>query len=516
MNAMDTLAAYDHVPYHSTPHPDCHPDRLYTVGSLFGLKPAPIAAARVLELGCADGGNLLPMALNLPHSQFVGLDLSLNHIEMGRRAIRDLSCDNLTLEHAGIMDVDASWGRFDYIICRGVYSWVSAQLRDKILDIYAVNLNDHGLGYLDYNTYPGWYQLEPIRNLMKFHTAGLSDTNQAVHQAVAVADLMAGFMPDQPYMKILEKEIERIKETCKSPEGRSYIFHEYLEDENHPIYFHQLAADLASRDLEYLGEASYAHMLTHGFPDELVHIMKDLGHDVIILEQYMDFLRNRRFRQTLLCRKGLEFHRSIDPVDVPRFSFSCTQGLVFEVIEKVAGGEPAKSVLAYLHDCRPRSVPFADLYDSVRDRLMRRDPDFIQSVYTENVLAEELIRLSTINVVRFHSEQAPFASKAGLRPCLTPLARYQLDKGQTWLANQCHEPVILPPPLLELAKLLDGSRTRTDLSAFIEQGLDNGSLQIQAASDRKTMNAKGLTEADYARILDRMLARIAEKALLAA
>src|SRR4051812_23249973 len=54
--------SYDEVPYESHPYPQTHPSRLAAVATLFGLRPPPVETARVLELGCAAGGNLIPMA----------------------------------------------------------------------------------------------------------------------------------------------------------------------------------------------------------------------------------------------------------------------------------------------------------------------------------------------------------------------------------------------------------------------------------------------------------------------
>src|SRR5262249_13468922 len=75
--------SYDAVPYSSDPFPRTPPDHLAAVASLFGMRPAPIDRCRVLELGCAGGGNLLPMALTLPASRFNGVDLS---VALGLRA----------------------------------------------------------------------------------------------------------------------------------------------------------------------------------------------------------------------------------------------------------------------------------------------------------------------------------------------------------------------------------------------------------------------------------------------
>ena len=39
-----------------------HPDRLATIALLYGMAPRPVDRCRVLELGCGDGSNLIPMA----------------------------------------------------------------------------------------------------------------------------------------------------------------------------------------------------------------------------------------------------------------------------------------------------------------------------------------------------------------------------------------------------------------------------------------------------------------------
>ena len=63
MSAADrTIPEYDEVPYTGKAIPLSHPCHLAMVGRLCGLRPAPPAQCRVLELGCAVGTNLLPMA----------------------------------------------------------------------------------------------------------------------------------------------------------------------------------------------------------------------------------------------------------------------------------------------------------------------------------------------------------------------------------------------------------------------------------------------------------------------
>ena len=112
------------MPYGASARPSTHPDRLATIATLFGATPPPVAEASVLELGCARGGNLIPMAVAAPDAHFVGIDLSGRQVDDAREVASKLNLTNIDLRHASILDVDASYGEFDYIICHGVYAWV--------------------------------------------------------------------------------------------------------------------------------------------------------------------------------------------------------------------------------------------------------------------------------------------------------------------------------------------------------------------------------------------------------
>ncbi|MFN2536517.1 MAG: methyltransferase domain-containing protein, partial [Mycobacteriales bacterium] len=149
-------STYDDVPYGVATHAATHPGRLAAIATLFGAGPPAVESARVLELGCALGGNIIPMAVAYPGSSYLGIDLSGRQIADGQRTVAQLGLTNIELRHASITDVDDSDGQFDYVICHGVYSWVPPEVQDKILDICARNLAAGGVAVVSYNTYPGW------------------------------------------------------------------------------------------------------------------------------------------------------------------------------------------------------------------------------------------------------------------------------------------------------------------------------------------------------------------------
>src|SRR4051794_15066241 len=131
---------YDDVPYPSVPFPQTHPDRLATLATLFGMRTAPVEQCRVLELGCGDGANLIPMALVMPESHFLGLDLAGAPIGRGRETIEALGLRNVELRQEDLRafatNVDGEQEPFDFIVAHGVYSWVPEDVREALLSIY--------------------------------------------------------------------------------------------------------------------------------------------------------------------------------------------------------------------------------------------------------------------------------------------------------------------------------------------------------------------------------------------
>src|SRR5262249_26816935 len=90
--------------YPASPSPPREPGRRAALAALHGMRPKPVAEARVLELGCGDGANLIPMALGLPNARFVGVDLNAAAIDRGRELATALQLDNVDLQAADLSD----------------------------------------------------------------------------------------------------------------------------------------------------------------------------------------------------------------------------------------------------------------------------------------------------------------------------------------------------------------------------------------------------------------------------
>src|SRR4051794_33293869 len=147
---------YDSVRYSNYPYGQTHPDRLATVAILYGLHPPDPFTARVLEIGCGAGGNLIAMAAATPGVNALGVDLAAEAIAEGQRSIAEIGLRNVELRHGDVRAV-TDLGMFDFVIAHGVYSWIPPDARDALLATIRTHLAPNGIGYVSFNAEPGGY-----------------------------------------------------------------------------------------------------------------------------------------------------------------------------------------------------------------------------------------------------------------------------------------------------------------------------------------------------------------------
>ena len=92
-----------------------------------------------------------------------------------------------------------------------------------------------------------------------------------------------------------------------------YILHDHLEEVNEPLYFHQFIERAARHGLGYLGEANFVTMLGGGFSQRVNETLARVAPEILKREQFIDFLRARTFRETLLVHRGVQLNRKISP-----------------------------------------------------------------------------------------------------------------------------------------------------------------------------------------------------------
>jgi len=491
------VTAYDEIIYPGRVYPQTHPDNLATLATLFGMAPAPPERCRVLEVACGDAGNLIPMAYGLPDSEFVGFDLAERPIDSGKHAAARLDLANLTLHHLDLADFPADAGRFDYIIAHGLYSWIPASAREGLLALIAAHLAPQGVAFVSYNAYPGGYVRRMLWEMLKFHTDHLEDPRSRITEAQALAGLLTrGRTAHDDYTRLLDSQASRL-----SDREASFFFHDDLADINEPFYFHQFIERTAPHRLQYLAEAEFKTMSYGGITLEAARVLETM--DPITREQYLDFVRCRRFRQTLLCHADVELDRRLTPERIeglllgnrirvqlyePNATAASTPGL------EAAAGEGApddekrlvQATLDVLTEVSPRRLRLDEVVALVRQRAAGE----ILARRGEKLLKQLVFGAARAGAVELHSHAPRLATVAGERPLASAVARQQLESG-TVLSTLYHDTVKLDDKVgPRLLPLLDGAHTRADLIAALTD-LDGDDASARAGTLERHLELLG-------------------------
>ncbi len=493
----DLRKAYDEIPYVNPPKPYTHLSRIAAIGQRRGITPPSSASCRVLELGCADGGNLLPMAVQFSECQFVGIDLSQIQIEMGRETIQKLSLTNFELLTADIMALrPEDLGRFDYIIVHGVFSWVPAEVRDRILTICRDCLSEHGIAYISYNTYPGWRGKQALLDMLRYHTRNIADLRKKVEAAFELLNILPQVtdLPNDPATLL----VQRLRDDLQHVEDpATYLLHEYLVDVNEPLYFTEFLDRIHAVGLQYLDDAYPGSASMDRLNVSAQDWARERLTDEAELQQYVDFIGNVAFRRSLVCRDSLQLDRRVtldrlkplhatatcrsEPNETSASNYKTDAGRKFTI--EHAG---LQAVLQRLVSARPESVEIIELRELLGDAVS----DDEAAAMIEGLLNGAVIELmADANPCTKNVEERPFASR---------LVRHQAASGI--VTNASHRTGRIDHPLeQELLPLLDGRHTLPELTIMIRE---------QITTDQP------LSDDEWQKLVHQHLSRLADNGLL--
>jgi methyltransferase-like protein/2-polyprenyl-3-methyl-5-hydroxy-6-metoxy-1,4-benzoquinol methylase len=511
MTNLPAPTSYDKVPYPTIARPQTHPGHLAALATLLGLKPVPVQHCRVLDLGCADGSNIIPMAYQLPNSRFVGLDLSSRQIAAGQAKADALNLKNLTLKCMNILEVGPELGQFDYIVAHGVYSWVPPEVQTKVLEICQKNLSPQGVVYISYNVYPGWFMHGQVRDLMLYFTRHLTEPYTRVKQGRALLNFLTNTVPklssSLPEALEINHLILKSMQDILQNQPDEYLLHDHFEVNNEPLYLYQFIERAGQHGLQYLADAESSALITNYLPPHLVQSLQEMAGSRADLEQFMDFLYVRAFRQSLLCHQEVNLPHTIAPenlVDLhiassarPAAEHPDIDSPVSEAFQSAIGTtlttqQPLnKAALLYLSEIWPQAVSFKQLLAAVHARLNPHAPPVYSAAgYADDVhtLGTVLLKGYALNMVEFRAGPYPFVLESGDYPEASALARFEARQGKQ-VTNQRHEPVIMAnDPGYYLLPYLDGQHSRAALLNKLMSLVSDGTL-LTPLSDANNQNS---------------------------
>jgi methyltransferase-like protein/SAM-dependent methyltransferase len=447
---------YDEVPYLSYAIAQTHVSRLYLIGRLFGMQPAECARSRVLEIGGASGGNLIPMAAALPQSEFVCLDPAKRQIDEGRRHAAELGLRNLRFEAGGVEDLGRN-SQFDYVICHGVFSWVPPAVQEAILQALQACLAPNGMAFVSYNALPGRHAYNALREALLKHCG----EERAPLARARLAREMLGLLhkaaadPRSLWGPLLVAEMQRLQAASDE-----FLLHEYLDEYSEAFYFGAFMARAHRHGLQYLGESDLHTMyVANQVPSIPAPVLR--SDDIEMMEQYIDFGLNRAFRQTLVCRDTVALQRAlaleaVDDFYVQSFLKPETPG----VFRSPNGAGMTTSdplvteILAIL--ARHASAPVAA--KTAMGEIANADAQAVRATFRRTVLQAFFAGGMQLSAL------APaYIAAVPERPRASAVARHEA-KYRAVVTNGRHEAVLLTEPERALIQRLDGRTAVAELA----------------------------------------------------
>ena len=452
---------FELLPYRHGAMRFTHPARIGAIARLFGMPAAPPQRCRVLELGCAEGMNLLPLAERFPEARMVGVDFCAAHIARANEARTVCGLGNASFECADLRAFEPPPAAFDYVIAHGVYSWVPDEVKDRLLALCARALAPGGIAYVSYSTLPGWGVLAGLRAFLLTELNRADEPAAQLEQVGRALAALAQSLADQPggYAAALREAVVELRQ--KPP---SLLFHDELEIVNDPCTFTHFAKHAGRHGLHYLGEAHFAAMCCERVPAAKRAVLDGLGLDFLRQQQFLDAMFQRWLRNSLLTLEA-----PATRIPEPAAIDECAVGLCARFAEPRVNLKPGvpmellgphettltftsaaeKALLAALAEATPARLPFA--------AAVQRANQFLVQVHLPAVADPAALRQLLVRLFALDALDLVLSGDGGwLRfaepPAPSALMRYQASRGWS-VANRWHEPVQLTG---------DGTRSLTD------------------------------------------------------
>lgn len=485
---------YNELPYTSKPFSQTHPGFLQAACSLFDVDTPPIETANILEIGCSFGGNIIPLALQYPKANIIGLDISEKQVSTGKAAIKTMGLKNIQLQQQDVTTYKTPTRHFDYIICHGVYSWVPEPVKAAILQIIADGLTEKGVAIVSYNTYPGWKIREVYRDAMLYRSQPVDEIREKIRYGFGMLDFLKEHLPKQsPWGVAIEQHYQHIREA-----SWSYLAHEYFEVVNEPCYFHEFMHLAQEKALHFVAEADYQN---HFFPpvaidDESYQAMKrEADGDIIKLEQLNDFLSNRTFRQTILSRNPGKQNVAAEGVSLQYSTLSALhiQGSFAKKINETTNETiwestlsssqtqykdtpTAQAVFRLLNETNGQTIKVDELWAAVKNEPGNADKNSFFGMIAEIVLHRSVRIRSHALTWQFDKdkdkERNPCVSLANRK-----LFRWlQAHPDTIGLSTVFHEPIELDIIADELLPIINGRNSEADLCEKLIAATEAGRL----------------------------------------
>lgn len=442
---------YSQHRYPALSHAEAHPGTLCAAARCGGvIDPALPDDCDVLEIGCASGHHLLPLAERFPHSRFLGIDFSDTAIRQARKAAVAAGLENIQFEHADLTEWDPAGRDFDYILAHGMLSWTADPVKAALFALVGRCLREKGVACIGYNTLPGWSLRREMAEMTKA-LGGLDPEGRGIDGILTTLSSAAA-RNDTPYANHLASICEDMRR--KGPEILRF---DELAPVCDPLHFSQVIHWAGRNRLRYIGEAQLHQNLPPGLSPEALDALQPLADDPILFQQTLDLLSGRTHRSSLFTTAGT----NLDPITTTSVTLHFEARLLLTSLPAgAAHGEILANFQAALAAAAPSTATVTDLMEACAHRLGPRwDP-----AQAAKAIAAWLYQAARLGWVELRTDPVKIPIFPA-RPALSPLNLHFARQG-LGVVDAFHRTCHFPAGHQAVVAALDGSHSMDSLVAF--------------------------------------------------
>lgn len=424
---------YETCDYPAMSHPLSDPAVSAVAAMLGGLEPKfPAAGARILEIGCSSGHNLIPLALRWPGSSFLGIDQSARAIEQARALAAAAGCMNLVFEVRDLRDFAPAGETYDFIIAHGFFSWVPDDVKAALFAFCQRHLAPSGIATVSFNLDAGWRpRLPVIQKVRAIQQAGAADLMSALTILRSVTEA------DSPELPIIDDMLAK---------GPQILPFDDFAPTNDPWSFDRFVRAAASANLRWLGESYPGNNRPAGLDDGLLKSLRREHPDPLAFQNAADLASARSFRSGVLCHAHAPVRQS------------AALERVFDLFVR-CGPAPADSrsmeMFQAIASLGPGCVPVGEIHALLPGMA---EPDFTRRIYDGMLRGWILPR---IEQVTFHAEPPASPRLSAFR---LECARRGLPLVDIW-----HQPCSFPERHYDVLAAMDGAHDQAALAGISRQ-----------------------------------------------
>ncbi|BAV65990.1 class I SAM-dependent methyltransferase [Sphingobium cloacae] len=327
-------------------YPELSPQRLKLALLSRGIQHSIGERPNYLELGFGQGVSLNINAAT-SEGQFFGTDFNPAQAAHARELAEASEQPVRIFDHAfeELMAAE-DLPQFDIISLHGIWSWISAEGRQSILDILHRKLKPGGILYMSYNVTPGWSSVVPLRHLMTQYarTAAKGDLISRVDQSIEFVEKViengAAYFGANP---ALAHRLEAIKK-----QDRYYVAHEYFNACWDPMPFSAVAEILESAKLGFAASANiWDNIPMISTPEKARPILAQID-DVKLRETTRDYFINQQFRRDVFAR-GVRVMSRYELLDLVGQQYFMLLGNPADTPTKIVAGAGEASLRADIY-----------------------------------------------------------------------------------------------------------------------------------------------------------------------